>query len=70
MSRWSLKNTLRQVRGARGAAARAEVRYHRDDVVSLLLRSCMARLNDAEKALLEANRRAAGSAVKRDRRAA
>jgi hypothetical protein len=58
-SRWSIKNTLRQVRGARGAADRARVRYAKQDAIELLLRLCMARLTDAERALLEANQRAA-----------
>lgn len=70
MSRWSLKNVVRQVRGARGAAARAEVRYHRNDVVTLLIRRAVKALNAAEAHLLDARTRALAGAVKRDRRAA
>ncbi len=58
MSRHSIKNTKRLVRGARGAAARAEVRYAKRDPIAALLRQCMALLTAAEKKLLEADRRA------------
>jgi hypothetical protein len=58
MSRHSIKNTKRLVRGARGAAARAEVRYSKNDPVAALLRQCVSLLTAAEKKLLEANRRA------------
>lgn len=58
MSRWSIKNVTRLTRGARNAAGRARVRYSKDDVIRLLLAQCMAKLNEAEQKLLEANRRA------------
>lgn len=56
-SRWSLANVLRQVRGARNAADRARIKYGKNDVTALLIRSAMQQLNGAEKSLLEAKRR-------------
>lgn len=66
-SRWSIKGVLRQVRGARNAAGRTEIRYGKHDAIALLLRVCMAKLTDAERALLDANRRAV---AREDRRRA
>lgn len=53
-SRWSLKNTLRLVRGARNAAARAQIKYGKNDVLDMLLTKTMKRLTEAEGQLLEA----------------
>jgi hypothetical protein len=68
-SRWSIKNALRQVRGARNAVARAKVRHGRNDVVTEMLERLLAQLNADEKLALEANRAAVAREV-RARRAA
>lgn len=58
MSRWSIENVLRQVRGARGSAGRALTKHAKQDRVAELLATCMAHLTAAEHALLAKNRRA------------
>jgi hypothetical protein len=59
LSRHSIANVLRQVRGARNAVARAIVRYQRrNDAVTALLEKLLGQLNASEKVALEANRRA------------
>ena len=55
-SSYSIANVLRQVRGARNAAARAEVRYGRSEPVCAKLKQAQAALNKAEAYLLAARR--------------
>jgi hypothetical protein len=56
-TRHTLKLALSRVRAARTSTARAGIRYGRQALVALLVRSAMAKLNAAEAALLEAQRR-------------
>lgn len=51
MSRHSIKNTLRQCRGARNAAARTEVRYAKRSLIARRVRAAIERFNQAEREL-------------------
>lgn len=54
MSRHSLKNSLRQVRGARNAADRTRIRYGKRPLVAARIRRAMVLLNAVERELCAA----------------
>lgn len=56
MSRHSIKNCLRQVRGTRGAIARTEIRYSRHALVAAALQRALKLANAMEAELLKARR--------------
>lgn len=68
--RWSISNALRQVRGARTAAAdRAAVRYRRLELAAAAIRRAVKALNQAEAALLDARTRVVAARVAKRRAA-
>ena len=67
-SRWSIDGVLRQLRGARNAIGRAQIRHGRRDDVRAALERAKALANELEAVLLDARRRVGHG--RRERRAA
>jgi hypothetical protein len=70
VDRYSIKNSLRQVRGARASAGRATQRYGRRDTIAAHVRAAMKRLTQAEDELREALKLAWAAGPVQTRRAA
>lgn len=70
MSRHSIANTIRQVRGATGSASLAALRYGSDELTEADIIKAMKLLNAVERLLLSARRRVAQSTAVKRRRAA
>lgn len=68
-SRWSIDNANRLIRGASGAARRAEIRYGKHELAVARIRKAQALLIAAEVELLRA-RRLVTAAKTKARRAA